>query len=116
MLPLIYGTEPHDIYGQHSVFEICRQLRNHKRLVDNGFHGHGIVSRLENEVAEGGVADKGFGAVDVVVERDVTHTEGQYSGIWDENGANHVGAVGVGGELDREVSHVEAYELVEAYA
>ncbi len=116
MLPLIDGTEPHDIYRQQSILEVRDQLSNHKRLVDDGAHGHGIVARLENEVAEGGVANQGSGAVDVIVESHVAHGEGHDGGVGDENGTDHVGAVGVGGELDGEVGHVEACKLVEACA
>lgn len=100
MLSLVDGTEPYDIYRQQSVLKLRRQLRNHKRLVDDGAHGQAIVARLENEVAEGGVANQGFGAVNVVVEGAVAHRKGHHGGVGDEDGANHIGAVGVGGELD----------------
>jgi len=116
MLPLIDGTEPHNVYRQQSILEVRRQLRNHKRLVDDGAHGHLVVAGLENEVAEGGVANQGLGAVDVVIEGAVAHSKGHHGGVGDEDGADHIGAVGVGGELDGEVGHVETRKLIEACA
>lgn len=116
MLPLVDGTKPHDIYRQQSVLEVRGQLRNHQRLVDRGAHGHGIVARLENEVAEAGVANQGFGAMDVVVEGDIAHGKSHDGRVGDKDGANHVGAVGIGGEFDGEISHVEARKFVKACA
>ena len=68
MLAIINASIPHNVHGQHAVFEIRLELFEHEGLVDGGAHGEGIVAGSEGEVGEGAGAEEEGGAGDVGVE------------------------------------------------
>lgn len=55
---------------------------------------------------------EGYVPSDVVVKRYIPHTERHDRGVGDVDGADHIGAVGVGLEFYAEVRDVEAGEFV----
>lgn len=111
MLPVINATIPNNIHREQAILVRSRDLPNHKGLVDSRSYGEGVVARSEDKVGERGGTDEV--AVDVVVEGHVAHGDGHDGGVGDVDRADHVGAVGVGDELDAEGGYVEACEAVE---
>lgn len=112
VLPIVHTAVPADVNGQHAVPVVADDLLDDERLVDGGAHGDRVVPRPQDEVLQQRGADEV--ALDVVAEGHVAHGDGHDGGVGDQDGAEHIGAVGLGEELDVEVENFEAREAVEA--
>lgn len=112
VLPGVHAAVAADVDGQHAVPVVGDDFLDDERLVDGGAHGDGVVAGPQDEVLQRRGADEVAG--DVVAEGHVAHGDGHDGGVGDQDGAEHVGAVGLGEELDVEVEDLEAGEAVEA--
>jgi hypothetical protein len=105
----------HDIQRHDRILVLARHEIEDDERLDMRLHRHGVVSRLEHEIGEQGVANGR--AVDGEVHGYVAEVEGHDRGVGDVDCADHVGAVGEdfissGEEFDG--GYVETFEFVEA--
>lgn len=118
VLAMVDGGVADDVDGQDAVFVDDGDGLDDQGLVDDAAHGDGVVAGHEDEVGERAVANRHGWAErrggQVVLEGDVAHVQGEDGGVGDVDLADHVGSVGLGGQLDAEGGDVEAAEFVQA--
>lgn len=115
MLAILDTTVARNLQRYNGILVRTEHHREESSLCDTRLHWYCVLARLQHQVRQQGVANRG--PSDAEVHRNVAQVERHDGGVGNVHGAQHVGAVGenflLAGE-DLEVCDVEAGEVVQA--